>query len=235
MSILECSGLTKTYGAAGRTIRALDHVDLGLEPGRIVGLLGPNGSGKTTMLKIAAGLLQPTEGELRIDGHLPGPETKAETAYLPDRDFLPPYMTTIQLLNFYEDFFADFDRPRAQEMLAGLNIPPKQVFRKMSKGSREKVQLVMTMSRRAKVYLLDEPIAGVDPAAREYIIRTIIGNFSEDAMVLISTHLIADIETVLDDIVFLQNGRIVLHRTPDDIRESEGTSVDGLFRQVFGY
>lgn len=229
MSLLECNGLTKIYSGNN----ALNGVDLHLEKGQIVGLLGPNGSGKTTLIKLTAGLLVPTAGEVLVDGMKPGPETKAEVAYLPDRDFLPDYMNVIQLLNFYEDFFADFDRPRAQEMLADLNIPPKQKYGKMSKGTREKVQLILTMSRRARVYLLDEPIAGVDPAARDFILKTIISNYSEDALVLISTHLIADIETVLDDIVFLQNGQVVLHKSADEIREQDGKSVDGLFREVF--
>lgn len=229
MSILECRNLSKEYGQTS----ALNNLDLGLEAGRITGLLGPNGSGKTTLIKIAAGLLQPTEGELLIDGETPGPETKAHVAYLPDRDFLPEYMKIGQLLKFYSDFFQDFDQRRAENMLNSLDIPKDRPFKKMSKGTREKVQLIMTMSRKAKIYLLDEPIAGVDPAVRDFILRTIISNYSPYALVLISTHLIADIETVLEDIVFLRNGTVALHKSADAIREQDGMSVDGLFREVF--
>ena len=168
-----------------------------------MGLLGPNGSGKTTLIKLANRLLRPTSGTLTIDGEGPGTGTKAVTAYLPDKDFLPDWMRTDGLLNFYQDFFPDFDRERAQTMLDSLDIPKNMILKKMSKGTREKVQLILTMSRRAKVYFLDEPIAGVDPAARDYIIRTIISNYNPDALVLISTHLIADIEPVLDEVIFL--------------------------------
>lgn len=226
-----CRQLTMNYG---RTV-ALDHVDLELMPGRIVGLLGPNGSGKTTMIKLAMGLLQPAGGEILIGGKKPGPETKAMTAYLPDRDFLPPYMNVSQLLTYYADFFADFDRERAEKMLDSLGFEPKQKLKSMSKGTKEKIQLILTMSRRAKVYILDEPIAGVDPAARDFIIRTIIGNYAEDAMVLISTHLIADIETVLDEVVFLKKSRIVLHKETDRLIEEEGKDIDHIFREVFAY
>ena len=200
MAVLECMHLTKRYG----NLAALDNIDLSLEPGRIVGLVGPNGSGKTTLIKLAQHLLTPTGGEVLIDGMKPGPETKAVVSYLPDRDFLPSWMNVESLLYFYEDFYKDFDMDKAVQMLQALNIEPRRPFKSLSKGTKEKVQLIMTMSRSAKVYLLDEPIAGVDPAARDYILRTIIGNYSENALVLISTHLIADVEPVLDEVVFLR-------------------------------
>lgn len=227
----ECRNLTMNYGKT----TALDHVDLTLMPGRIVGLLGPNGSGKTTMIKLAQGLLQPSSGEILIRGMKPGPETKAVTAYLPDRDFLPPYMNVKQLVTLYEDFFQDFDRERAEGMLENLGFEPKQKLKAMSKGTREKIQLILTMSRRAKVYFLDEPIAGVDPAARDFIIRTIIGNYAEDALVVISTHLIADIETVLDEVVFLKKGHVILHKPADQLTKESGKDIDHIFREAFAY
>ncbi len=229
MKILELKNLTKKYGS----LTALDQVDLTLETGQIVGLLGPNGSGKSTMIKLAAGLLQPTEGELLINGMAPCPETKAITAYLPDRDFLPDYMNSRQLIDFYEDFFTDFRRDKAEKMLDELGLDKEMSLKKMSKGTKEKVQLILTMSREAKICFLDEPIAGVDPASRDFILRTIISNYSEDALVVLSTHLITDIEAVLDDVVFLQNGRVVMHKKTDEVREQDGKSVDALFREVF--
>ena len=229
MSRLECVSLSKRYGKNS----ALNQVNLKLESGRIVGLLGPNGSGKTTMIKLANGLLKPTEGKILIEGMEPGIETKKIISYLPDRSCLPEWMKISELLNFFGDFYEDFDRKKAEEMLVSLNIPGEMPLKKMSKGTREKVQLIVTMSRQAKVYLLDEPIAGVDPAARDYILRTILNNYSEDALVLISTHLIADVEQVLDEAVFLRTGDIVLHKRTDDIREETGKSVDEYFREVF--
>ena len=229
MSIIEISGLTKRFGS----LTALDDVSVTLEKGQIVGLLGPNGSGKTTLIKILNGLLQPTEGSVRIQGNAPGIETKKVVAYLPDRNALPDYMDVNQLMDLYEDFFDDFDRAKAVAMVEDLGIDPKQTMKKMSKGTKEKLQLCLVMARQAEVYLLDEPIGGVDPATRDYILRTIISNYNENAVVIISTHLISDIESVLDDVVFLKEGRIVLHRAADDIREEEGESIDGLFREVF--
>lgn len=229
MSILQCKNLSKRYGAA----EALKGIDLELEAGRIVGLLGPNGSGKTTFIKLANGLLKPTEGEILIDGNSPGKETKAEVAYLPDRDFLPDYMSVSQLIKYYSDFFDDMNMAKAEEMLRSLDLDKDMKLKKMSKGTREKVQLILTMSRDAKVYFLDEPIAGVDPAARDYILRTIITNYNPDALVVISTHLIADVENVLDEVVFIKEGKIVLHKEADVIREEEAKSIDGLFREVF--
>ena len=229
MAILTCKGLSKRFGGT----QALDQVDITIEPGRIVGLLGPNGSGKTTLIKLANGLLTPSEGEIRICGLVPGKESHACVSYLPERTAIPTWMSVTQLLDFYQDFYADFRRDAAEEMLAHLNIPPKQRIKQMSKGTREKVQLIMVMSRAAKLYLLDEPIGGVDPATRDYILSTIIGNYNPDAAVVISTHLISDVEKVLDDVVFINQGRVMLQASVDQIREEKGMSVDALFREVF--
>lgn len=229
MSVLECKGLTKRYG---RTL-ALDDVSFTLEEGRIVGLLGPNGSGKTTFIKLCNGLLTPSSGELRICGYAPGKESKALVSYLPDRPYLPNWMDVTQALDMYEDFYADFDRKRALEMLAHLGIMEKQRIRQMSKGTKEKVQLILVMSRAAKLYLLDEPIGGVDPATRDYILKTIITNYEPQSTVVISTHLIADVEQALDQVIFIDHGRIVLQSDTDLIRAEKGMSVDALFREVF--
>lgn len=229
MSVLECKGLTKRYG---RTL-ALDDVSFTLEEGRIVGLLGPNGSGKTTFIKLCNGLLTPSSGELRICGYAPGKESKALVSYLPDRPYLPNWMDVTQALDMYEDFYADFDRERALEMLAHLGIVEKQRIRQMSKGTKEKVQLILVMSRAAKLYLLDEPIGGVDPATRDYILKTIITNYEPQSTVVISTHLIADVEQALDQVIFIDHGRIVLQSDTDLIRAEKGMSVDALFREVF--
>ena len=229
MAILTCKGLSKRFGGT----QALDQVDITIEPGRIVGLLGPNGSGKTTLIKLANGLLTPSEGEIRVCGLVPGKESHACVSYLPERTAIPTWMSVTQLLDFYQDFYADFRRDAAEEMLAHLNIPPKQRIKQMSKGTREKVQLIMVMSRAAKLYLLDEPIGGVDPATRDYILSTIIGNYNPDAAVVISTHLISDVEKVLDDVVFINQGRVMLQASVDQIREEKGMSVDALFREVF--
>ena len=229
METLVCEGLSKDYGQ----IRALDRIDLRLEEGKIIGLLGPNGSGKTTLIKLASRLLVPSEGRITICGEVPSEKSKAIVSYLPDRNFLPDWMNSNDLIALYEDFFADFSKDRAIEMLGSLNIDMTMPLKKMSKGTKEKVQLIMTMSRQAKLYLLDEPIAGVDPAARDYILRTIISNYDENATVLISTHLIADVENVLDEAIFLKQGKIVLHERVDELKESTGKSVDEYFREVF--
>ena len=229
MARIEISGLTKDFG----NLRALDSVDISLEKGQIVGLLGPNGSGKTTLIKILNGLLTPTEGSVLINGMAPGVETKKIVAYLPDRNALPDYMTTDQLMGLYQDFFEDFDRVKAEAMIDDLGIDRKQTMKKMSKGTKEKLQLCLVMARQAQVYLLDEPIGGVDPATRDYILKTIISNYNEDAVVIISTHLISDIESVLDDVIFIKEGRVVLHKAADEIREEKSESIDGLFREVF--
>lgn len=229
MARIEINNLTKTFG----NLAALDDVTLSLEQGKIVGLLGPNGSGKTTLIKILNGLLQPTSGSVSINGNAPGVETKKVVAYLPDRNALPDYMTSSQLMDIYGDFFADFDRLKAEAMVDDLGIDRNQTMKKMSKGTKEKLQLCLVMARQADVYLLDEPIGGVDPATRDYILRTIISNYNENAVVVISTHLISDVESVLDDVVFIQNGKIVLHKAADEIREEKGESIDKLFREVF--
>ncbi|WP_298028622.1 ABC transporter ATP-binding protein [uncultured Dysosmobacter sp.] len=229
MSILECKDLCKNYGR----VPALDQVSFTVEPGRIVGLLGPNGSGKTTLIKLANGLLTPSSGEILVCGMAPGKESHACVSYLPERTAIPTWMSARQLLDFYEDFYADFRRDAAEEMLAHLNIQAGQRIKQMSKGTREKVQLIMVMSRAAKLYLLDEPIGGVDPATRDYILSTIIGNYNPEAAVVISTHLISDVEKVLDEVIFINQGRMVLQSSVDQIREEKGMSVDELFREVF--
>ena len=229
MAVLECKDLCKNYGHAA----ALDHVSFAVEPGHIVGLLGPNGSGKTTLIKLANGLLTPTSGEILVCDTAPGKATHAWVSYLPERTSIPTWMTTTQLLDFYQDFYADFRRDAAEEMLTHLNIQPRQRIKQMSKGTREKVQLIMVMSRAAKLYLLDEPIGGVDPATRDYILSTIIGNYDPEAAVVISTHLISDVEKVLDDVIFINQGRVMLQSSVDQIREEKGMSVDELFREVF--
>ena len=229
MPILECKQLSKSYGKAP----ALENVSFAIEPGRIVGLLGPNGSGKTTLIKLANGLLTPDSGEILIDGAAPGRETHAVVSYLPERTAIPIWMSAGQLMDFYQDFYRDFRRQTAEEMLRHLDIRPTQRIRQMSKGTREKVQLIMVMSRSAKLYLLDEPIGGVDPATRDYILTTIISNYNPEASVILSTHLIADVEKVLDEVVFIDRGHLVLQCTVDQIREEKGMSVDALFREVF--
>ena len=227
--ILTCEGLSKHYGAK----IALDNVDLHIGLGKIIGLLGPNGSGKTTLIKMANGLLQPTSGSIKIAGMTPGEESKAIVSYLPDADWLPDWMRVEQLVEMFTDFYKDFDPARANEMLNKLNLPPKAALKTLSKGNKEKVQLILAMSRNARLYLLDEPIGGVDPAARDYILHTILSNYSKDATVIISTHLIEDIEPVLDEAVFLKDGKVFAHRNVDDIRENEEMSVDAYFREVF--
>ena len=229
MPILECRELSKRFGS----VQALDEVSLTLEAGRVVGLLGPNGSGKTTLLKLANGLLTPTEGEILINGLAPGKETHSMVCYLPDRPYLAEWMKVRQLLDLFEDFYEDFDRDKATEMLLRLNIDEEMRIKEMSKGTREKAQLILVMSRKARLYLLDEPIGGVDPATRDYILETIIRNYNPEAAVVISTHLIADVEQVLDDVIFINQGKIMLQSSVDAIREEHGMSVDQYFREVF--
>lgn len=228
-AILECNALSKRFS----NVIALSNVNLTLERGRIVGLLGPNGSGKTTLIKLINGLLVPSEGTLLIDGKEPGPETKKVVSYLPDKTFLPEWMRISDTLEFYKDFYEDFDMNKAVDMLNRLQLDPKRKLKSLSKGTKEKVQLILVMSRQADLYCLDEPIGGVDPAARDYILNTIITNYNENATVLISTHLIADIEKVLDDVIFIKDGQITLQSSVDDIRMKEGKSIDALFREVF--
>ncbi len=228
--ILTCEALTKRYE---KDKTALDGVDLHVSFGRIVGLLGPNGSGKTTLIKLANGLLQPTGGSIKIAGMAPGPDTKALVSYLPDADWLPDWMRVEQLVEMFGDFYADFDPAKASEMLANLNLSPKAKLKTLSKGNKEKVQLILAMSRNARLYLLDEPIGGVDPAARDYILSTILNNYQKDATVVLSTHLIGDIEPILDEAIFLKDGRVFAHRNAEELRETEGKSVDAYFREVF--
>jgi ABC-2 type transport system ATP-binding protein len=227
--ILECRNLSKRYGKQA----ALDNININLKAGRIVGLLGPNGSGKTTLIKLANGLLQPSGGEVLIGGRKPGVESKAVVSYLPDRLILDGWMRITETLSFFADFYTDFRRDAAETMLANLGISPDKRIKTLSKGTREKVQLILVMARRARLYLLDEPIGGVDPAARDYIVNTIINNYNEDAAVLISTHLIQDVEQILDDIIFLKEGTVILQGHADDIRTEKGMSIDTLFREVF--
>lgn len=229
MAILECKNLTKRFGATA----ALQDVSLEITPGRIIGLLGPNGSGKTTLLKLANGLLTPDGGTLAIDGMAPGVETKKIVSYLPEKSYLAGWMNVRQLLGYFSDFYADFQPQRALEMLARLDIDPNQRIKTMSKGTQEKVQLILVMSRAAKLYLLDEPIGGVDPATRDYILNTIISNYDPAASVVISTHLIADVEQILDEVIFIHRGKVVLQSSVDAIRQEKGCSVDALFREEF--
>ena len=227
--LLECKNLCKTYGHKS----VLNGISLQLQPGKIIGLLGPNGSGKTTFLKLINGLLMPSAGSLLINGKPPGRESKAIVAYLPERTYLNDSMKVREALRFFADFYRDFDLQRAEEMLRNLNIETTARLKTLSKGTKEKVQLILVMSRQARLYCLDEPIAGVDPAARDYILRTIINNYNPEASVLISTHLITDIEQVLDEVIFIREGELLLHKTVDDIRFQNGKSVDALFREVF--
>ncbi|QOV18143.1 ABC transporter ATP-binding protein [Blautia liquoris] len=228
-TILECRGLTKKYGKK----QALKSVDLDLESGRIIGLLGPNGSGKTTLIKLINGLLSPSEGALLIAGNEPGLKTKEIVSYLPERTYLNENQRVSDVMNFFEDFYSDYDRSRSKDMLERLAIDPTARIKTLSKGTREKVQLILVMSRRAKLYCLDEPIAGVDPAARDYILDTIINNYDENATILISTHLISDVENILDEVIFIKDGQIRMQTAVDDIRVKQGKSVDALFREVF--
>lgn len=227
--ILTCTGLVKSYGSK----LALNHIDLSLPRGKIVGLLGPNGSGKTTLIKLTAGILTPTAGEILIDGRAPGAGTKEIVSYLPERSYLNDWMSAGQIIDMFRDFYTDFDPNKAYDMLDRLGVSRRDKLKTMSKGTKEKVQLILVMSRNAGLYLLDEPIGGVDPAARDYILNTIISNYAENSTVVISTHLIADVEQVLDEVVFISGGKIALQSSVDDIREKEGKSVDALFREVF--
>lgn len=228
-NILECNNLTKTFGH----ITALNNVTLSLEPGKIVGLLGPNGSGKTTLIKLANGLIRPSGGSVVIVGNTPGIETKKVVSYLPDKNYFDQWMKVKDCVELFDDFYVDFDKAKAVDMLMTLNVDINAMFRSLSKGTKEKVQLALVMSRTAKLYLLDEPIGGVDPAARDHILNTIISNYNVDGTVLISTHLIQDIEKVLDQVIFIRQGQIELVASVDDIREKEGKSVDAVFREVF--
>lgn len=227
--LVTCKNLTKRYGSK----LALDNVSLSLESGKIIGLLGPNGSGKTTLIKILNQLTSPTSGEVLVAGNPLCVQTKSLISYLPDRMYLGNWMQVSDAINFFSDFYTDFDRSRAQDMLAKLNIRLSDTIRAMSKGTKEKLQLILVMSRKAALYCLDEPIAGVDPAARDYILSTILNNYDPDASILISTHLISDVENILDEVIFIRNGSVVLQSAVDDLRIQKGKSVDHVFREVF--
>ena len=227
--VLEINGLSKSYGKKS----ALENIDLKIERGRIIGLLGPNGSGKTTLIKLINGLLTPNSGAITVDGSPIGEKSRLAVSYLPDKTYLPDWMKVNNVLKMFSEFYENFDMAKAEDMLRKLGINGEERLKALSKGTKEKVQLILVMSRSAKLYLLDEPIGGVDPAARDYILNTIITTYNPDASVVISTHLISDIEKVLDEAIFINNGQIVLHDTVDNIREKEGKSVDGYFREVF--
>ncbi|MDF2869696.1 MAG: transporter [Anaerocolumna sp.] len=228
-AILECKEVNKSYSG----LRVLKDINLTLERGRITGLLGPNGSGKTTLIKLINGLLVPDSGNLLINGFAPGIETKRSVSFLPERNYLADWMRIKNLLDLFRDFYADFDIHKALEMLKRLNINPELKLKTLSKGTKEKVQLILVMSRKADLYCLDEPIGGVDPAARDYILNTIITNYSENATVLISTHLISEVEKVLDDVIFIQNGSVLFHSPVDEVRNDTGKSIDSYFREVY--
>lgn len=229
-NLVEIRNLTKIYD---KRITAVNNISLFLPKGRIIGLLGPNGSGKTTLIKMLNGLLTPDNGSILINGNTPGPETKKHIAYLPDCSFLEGSRKIYQLIDFFADFYEDFQKDKAYTMLQSLNIESDAKYKTLSKGTKEKVQLILTMSRNADLYILDEPIAGVDPAARDYILRTIVTNYNPEASILLSTHLISDIETILDEVIFIKYGQIALHCPVDAIREEQGKSVDAYFREVF--
>lgn len=228
-NILTCNNLSKMFGAK----KAIDNINLEIKKGKFIGLLGPNGSGKTTFIKLCNNLLTPTSGELLIGGNKPGIETKKIVSYLPEKTYLNDWMKVSQIIDFFKDFYEDFNAEKAYDMLKRLHIDPNDKLKTMSKGTKEKVQLILVMSREAELYLLDEPIGGVDPAARDYILDTIISNYNENATVILSTHLISDIEKVLDEVIFIKDGQIVLTKTVDEIRDESGKSIDALFREVF--
>lgn len=229
MTLLECKELSKKYGSHA----ALSNVNLQIEGGHIIGLLGPNGSGKTTLLKLITGLLNPTSGSVYVMEEPVGPKSKSFISYLPDHTYLNRSMRVRDIMDFFEDFYQDFESIRAYDMLAKLQINPNHKLKTLSKGTQEKVQLILVMSRRASLYILDEPIAGVDPAARDFILNTILSNYDDNATILLSTHLISDIENILDEVIFLQNGMVHTHASVDDLRQKEHKSIDAIFREVF--
>ncbi len=229
MNLVEFKNVSKKFGQK----IALDNINIKFEKGKIYGLLGPNGSGKTTMIKIINGLLQPSDGEIFIHGNKPGIESKKVISYLPERTYLDMNMKVSELLQFFKDFYQDFDENQALELLTKLKINTQDKLKNMSKGMKEKVQLVMVMSRKADLYILDEPIGGVDPASRDYILDTILTNFHEGASIIISTHLISDIEKILDQVIFINQGKIVLNEDADTIRKKKKKTIDKLFREEF--
>ena len=229
MNLVEFKNVNKSYGKK----LALDNVSFSIKKGKIVGLLGPNGSGKTTIIKLINDLLVEDNGSILIEGNKPGIDTKKKVAYLPERTYLNMNVKVIDLLKYFEDFYDDFDINKATELLKKLNIDENDKLKTMSKGTKEKVQLILVMSRKADLYVLDEPIGGVDPAGRDYILETILTNFNEGSSLLISTHLISDIENILDDVIFIKNGKIVLNENAENIREKTGKTIDNLFREEF--
>ena len=229
MALLEVSHVSKSYG----NNRVLDDVTFNITKGKIVGLLGPNGSGKTTLIKLINDLLKEDSGTIKVEGLDLGVETKKLISYLPDKNYLNNNMTVLELLNYFKDFYKDFRIDKAKELIGKLDLDLNQKLKTMSKGTKEKVQLILVMSRKAKLYILDEPIGGIDPAARDYIINTILTNFSNDASLLISTHLISDLEKVLDEVIFLKNGKVVRSGSTDEIRKETNMSINDLFREEF--
>ena len=229
MSLVECKHVTKKYGVKV----ALDDVNLTIEKGKIIGLLGPNGSGKTTLIKLLNDLLVPNSGEILIQGNHPGVETKKIISYLPERTYLNFNMKIKEVIQYFKDFYEDFREEVAYELLKKLDINPDDKLKTLSKGMKDTVQLILVMSRKAQLYILDEPIGGVDPAARDYILDTILKNFNEEATIIISTHLISDIEKILDEVIFIKKGKIVLHESSDQLRDESGKSIDGYFREEF--
>ncbi len=229
--LVEANGLYKRYDR--KKMPALNGLTLAIPHGRIIGLLGPNGSGKSTFIKLINGLLTPSAGTVTVNGCIPGPKTKGVISYLPERTYLQSSMKVSELIDFFADFYEDFSKEKAFQMLSSLSIDPSAKLKTLSKGTKEKVQLILVMSRNAQLYILDEPIAGVDPAARDYILKTIISNYNEDATILISTHLISDIENILDDVIFIKDGNLLLYAPAEQLREEKGKSLDAYFREVF--
>lgn len=228
MSLLEIENVSKSFGNK----KVLNKVSLKLEKGMIMGLLGKNGSGKTTLLKLINDLLTPDEGKILVNGNEVGVLSKKDISFLPERIYLEPNMRVEEVLNFFKEFYEDFDIEKARKLLEKLDLDEKARLSKMSKGMKEKVQLVLVMSRKAKLYILDEPLGGVNPSTRDYILKTIISNFSEDSSLLISTHLISDVEKILDQVVFIDQGQIVLHEKADELRDKNNCSVDEVFRRM---
>ena len=229
MKLLECKNLSKNYG----TKQALKVVNLVIPKGKIIGLLGKNGSGKTTLIKLINDLLVPTSGEILVNGKPIGVESKKIISYLPERTYLDKSMKVIDVINYFEEFYDNFDSKKAKKLLKDLDLDLDSKLTNMSKGMQEKVQLVLVMSRKADLYILDEPLGGVDPATRDYILDTILSNFNEGASVIISTHLISDIERILDEVIFIDKGKIILTSDTDSLREKENTSIDEIFRRMF--
>lgn len=229
-NIIEVKNLSKTYFNK----KALNNISLNIEEGKVVGILGPNGSGKTTLIKILAGILRQSKGEVSIDGKTPGVDSKSIVSYLPDRNFLYDWMKISDAINMYKDFFGDFDEKRADELLQFMKLDKTMKVKSLSKGMHEKLNLTLVLSRRAKVYILDEPIAGVDPVARDQILDAIINNYSKESSMIITTHLVRDMENLFDDVVFLRDGEIALQGNAEELREEKSMKIDDLFKEIFG-